>query len=64
MQEPTVADILEFESWPEEQRKIAQLVLMPNEDRQMKALQMAYDVGYNSGYRAGRAWRERNGESN
>lgn len=25
--QPTVADVLEFESWPEEQRKVAERVL-------------------------------------
>jgi hypothetical protein len=43
---PTVADALEFDSWPEEQQQLALRVLQDKLDGDVAA---AYDRGYNDG---------------
>jgi len=55
----SVADQLEFESWPKEQQDLAKRYLEQLDPDLL--IQVAYDHGYHSGYRAASRRREANG---
>jgi hypothetical protein len=68
MNEPSLADILAFESLPEETQRLAEAFFQTRvddvSDKMSEMLRESYEWGYNAGYRAGRRKAEANGEDN
>lgn len=64
---PSVADMMEFESWTDEQRRIARAYYNTWEDAEEirhDGYEIGYNEGYQAGYRAGRRKAEADGETN